>query len=383
MSKLVYLAHYDITNGERATSPAGTTMMNYVVDCLKRADRETVVLSPSMSKKTLPREEVTIGDNIKAVLVATEHSPKRWQLVSRLLRRIRHKRRFVNELLEQVNDGDTLMVYHSLSFMSAVKTLLKHRSVTLILQVCEIYSDVTGDPRVRKRELEFFKLADRYVFQSEQLATLINTNALPYTVLHGTYRTVPDRTETHSLLKTEADTIHCVYAGTLDPRKGGAETAVAAATYLPSGYHIHVLGFGTDAQVQQMKDLIADVSSRSQCAVSYDGCLSGEEYLDFLGGCRIGLSTQQPDAAFNATSFPSKILAYMASGLRVVTVRIPAIETSQVGEQLFYYDENTPQSVANAIKAIDLTDDYDGKRIVQQLDNACYNAFCKLIEDRS
>ncbi len=382
MSKLVYLAHYDTVNGERSTSPAGTTMMNYIVDCLKRADQETIVLSPPMSKKTLPREEIALGDNVKAILLATEKAPKCWQLISCLLRRMRHKRRLIKELLTQVNDGDTLMVYHSLSVMSAVKKLLKHRSVTLVLQVCEIYADVAENDRIKKHELDYFQLADRYVFQSEMLNRLVNTRNLPYTVLHGTYRTVPDRTAAHPLVSTTQDKIHCVYAGTLDPRKGGG-LAVEAAQYLPSHYHIHILGFGNDEQIKQMNDLVADVSARSQCTVSYDGCLSGEEYLDFLGSCQIGLSTQQPDAAFNATSFPSKILAYMASGLRVVTVRIPAIETSQVGEHLFYYDENIPEGVANAIKAIDLTDDYDGKRIVRQLDDACFHSFGKLIKDRS
>ncbi len=381
MSKIVYLAHYDVANGGRCTSPAGTTVMEYVIDCLKRAKRETVVLSPALSRQTLPYQELTLGETVRAILLPTERCPKCWQLISRFLRKRHQHRRLIRALLEQVDDGDTLLVYHSLSFMDAVKTVLKKRNINLILQVCEIYGDVAENERIKKRELEFFQLADRYVFQSEMLNRLINTRRLPYTVLHGTYHTVDDRTVVHPLIDTAQGKTHCVYAGTLDPRKGGG-TAVQAALFLPDRFHIHILGFGTDSEVQQMKDLIADVSSRCGCTVTYDGCLSGDDYLNFLGGCQIGLSTQQPDAAFNATSFPSKILAYMANGLRVVTVRLPAIETSQVGNDLFYYDENTPEGVAKAIQAIDLADDYDGKRVIQQLDTAFFASFCRLIEDQ-
>lgn len=382
MSKLVYLAHYDVPNGGRCTSPAGTTVMEYVIDCLKRAKQETVVLSPAMSRQTLPYQELDLGETARAVLLPTERSPKRWQLVSHLLRKWRQQRRLIRALLTQVDDGDTLLVYHSLSFMNAIKKLLKHRKITLVLQVCEIYADVTENERIKKRELNFFQLADRYVFQSETLNELINVRNLPYTVLYGTYRTVDDHTATHPLVDRTQDTIHCVYAGTLDPRKGGGATAVKAAQYLSEQYHMHILGFGTDTQVRQMKELVAEVSSRCQCTVTYDGCLSGREYLDFIGNCHIGMSTQQPDAAYNATSFPSKILTYMANGLRVITARIPNVEASQVGNNLFYYDESTPESIAKAIQAIDLTDEYDGKRVIRQLDNAFFNSFCRLIENQ-
>lgn len=61
------------------------------------------------------------------------------------------------------------------------------------------------------------------------------------------------------------------------------------------------------------------------------------------------MSTQDPSAAFNSTSFPSKILVYLANGLKVVSIRIPAIEQSAVVDSLVFYDKQTPEKIAEAI----------------------------------
>lgn len=117
-----------------------------------------------------------------------------------------------------------------------------------------------------------------------------------------------------------------------------------------------------------MQELVDKLAKTCECGVTYEGCLSGEEYIRFIQSCDIGFSTQNPDAAFNATSFPSKILSYMANGLRVVSIRIPAITTSAIGDYMYYYDEQTLEQIAEAVMEIDLSDGYDGRKIIEQLD---------------
>ena len=95
--------------------------------------------------------------------------------------------------------------------------------------------------------------------------------------------------------------------------------------------------------------------------------LSGEDYIRFIQSCDIGLSTQNPDAAFNATSFPSKVLSYLANGLRVVSIRIPAIEQSAVGSKLFYYEKQTPEEIAKAILAVNMNEQYDSRQLIADL----------------
>ena len=105
-----------------------------------------------------------------------------------------------------------------------------------------------------------------------------------------------------------------------------------------------------------------------------------EDYIRFIQSCDIGLSTQNPKAAFNSTSFPSKILSYMANGLRVVSIRIPAIETSAVGKYMYYYEEQQPKEIAKAIMSVNMNDDYNGRKIISNLDTEFYKNIAKLLE---
>ena len=107
-------------------------------------------------------------------------------------------------------------------------------------------------------------MADAYIFPTEFLDHLVNTKYKPSVTIYGTYQREMDRNCNifRENLQGKSDaTIHCVYAGTLDPRKGGA-VAAAAAEYLPECYHIHILGFGSEQQIHDMKDLVAGISSR-------------------------------------------------------------------------------------------------------------------------
>ena len=89
--------------------------------------------------------------------------------------------------------------------------------------------------------------------------------------------------------------------------------------------------------------------------------------ISFLQKCDIGLSLQNPEASFNMTSFPSKILSYLSNGLRVVSIRIPAIEQSSVGDLLYFYDIQTPEAIANRIKSIEMNCPYDSRKRIKSL----------------
>ena len=52
---------------------------------------------------------------------------------------------------------------------------------------------------------------------------------------------------------------------------------------------------------------------------------------------------------------------YMSNGLRVVSVRIPAIETSAVGDRIYYYDNQDPKEIARVIRSVALDDGYDSR----------------------
>ena len=378
-----YLVYYDTPANKKENRNyvlAATNKIDYICTALNRIGESVALISASESlgRKCCRGKTVSLSEN---TILQLFPCLGKGTLPRRVLDRMVLKTSLFLHLLCHVRRGENLLVYHSLGYTGMVCLLKKLKNFRLILEVEEIYADVSGRKKDREKEFKLFSAADAYVFPTEMLNATINTQHKPYTLIHGTYQVEADR-GCNVFEKDMQRKIHCVYAGTFDPRKGGAIAAAAAAEFLPAQYHIHVLGFGSEEQTKRMQEYIELLAKRCKCGISYDGLLSGEDYIKFLQSCDIGLSTQNPDAAFNATSFPSKILSYMANGLRVVSIRIPAVEGSAVGDYLHYYDEQTPEAIARAIQQVNWKDGYDGCSLIDRLNIEFQEELKVLIGDK-
>ena len=267
-------------------------------------------------------------------------------------------------ILTHTRRNQPLLVYHSLGYLRMICLLKWLKGLRLILEVEEIYSDVSGNQRTRKQEEKIFRKADAFIFPTELLNERLNPTNKPHAIIYGTY-------QLEKTLAAPADdnTIHLLYAGTFDPRKGGAQTAISVATELPENYHIHILGFGSSHEVAQIKKLIEQTNQCARATVTYDGLLRGDDYIRFVQRCHIGFSTQTPEGSYNETSFPSKVLSYLANGLRIVSVRLKVLERSKIATFISYYEENTPFAIAEAIRQIDFSANYDSRNMLSQLDS--------------
>lgn len=368
-----YLVYYDTPANQadnRNYVLAATNKIDYICTALNRIGHSVQLISASATgnRRGCSGKEINLSDQTSLKLfpcIGTGKLPKR------LLGRILFKTRLFLYLLCHLKKDEPLLVYHSLGYAGLVRLLKKLKKFQLILEVEEIYADVNGREQDRKKEYKLFSAADAFLFPTELLNDKINTGGKPHVLIHGTYQIEPDRkcnVFADDLHGIGSEKIHCVYAGTFDPRKGGAIAAATAAEFLPEQYHIHIIGFGSEAQVRNMKELVEELARKCTCRITYDGLLGGEDYIKFLQSCDIGLSTQNPDAAFNATSFPSKILSYMANGLRVVSIRIPAIEDSAIGDYMYYYDQQTPEKIAEAIVHVNMSADGNSRKIIKELD---------------
>ncbi len=337
--------------------------VNKVEYILKKIINETpiTVLSASNSLEGISKKSI-IKTNC-GVPVILPFSMGKKNLINKIIDRFIIKAQLLWWLIFKLKSKDTLIVYHSLGYMKIVSFAKKIKKFKLIIEVEEIYGDVLNNNYTIKKELNFFKLADSYIFPTELLNKKINVKNKPYVIIHGTYNVEPKLVN-----KFNDGKFHCVYAGTFDSRKSGCIASVTSSLYLNEKYHIHIIGFGTKEDTEKIIKSIEGISNKTKCKVTYDGCFSGEEYLKFIQKCDIGLSTQNPIAKFNDTSFPSKILSYMANGLRVVSVMIPVVETSSIGKYLYYYYEQSPEKIAEAIKKVNFNDEYDSRKIISELD---------------
>lgn len=376
MKKIIYIGYFDTPLYPCSnTSPAAVTMMDYVSEAILRSGLECRIISPAQGLCDKGAQEQTLSNGCRVLFLPSYKIISKYNLPKRIY--IRRKRRtdMYRYFDHNIETGDTVLVYHSPVYMDILQRIKSKKQFRLILQVCEIYADVTGNRSQRIRELEWIEQADGYLFASNLLEQALNKQNKRFAICLGTYRAEKQA----SFQQFTNEKIHVVYAGTFDPRKGGASAAVGAAAYLPENYHLHILGFGSRTDEENLKRQINEVSKQSRATLSFDGLLKGGAYTRFLQKCQIGLSTQQPDAAFNTTSFPSKILSYMSNGLHVVSIKIDTIVQSAIGQQLTYYEEQTPEAIAQAILRVD-TQSENPRRTIQSLDRQFVGALSNLFE---
>lgn len=345
------------TGVERQCSPAGVTKMRYIMQCLDELNAKYCVYSTCQVIQPWFHRKFKRGNIIYRGSIATDNKYLFYfdrlfaifQLVIYLLR---------------IPSKDTVLVYHECFYTRWVNLVYGIKKWNLIWEIEEIYTMV-GDnaPRLVKKEIDGLGRirpnCGGYILSTGMLKKYFHGESV---VCSGTYFPLnmdKQRQKRHQ--------IHVVYGGTLDKEKGGAYAAAMAARYLDEGYHVHILGFGTESQIAEIKKLVMDVQSESRARITYDGVLFGEEYQKFLKTCDIGLSTQNPHAAYNNTSFPSKVMEYLRCGVNVVSADIPVVRESVADSLVSYYKNQVPSEIADAILNAKL---YSHEEIESVLTNA-------------
>jgi len=364
MQTIKYIGFFDFQDSKvpRNYPLACTNKMESIAEALNEAGFSVEIVSTAVGVNNkfffAKGEVIKKSDKLKAKFFPTCGGKN---VVIRAIRRWFTNFWFLKYLLLKVKKNEPIIVYHSTGFRKLILSAKKIKKFKLILELEEVYQDVVDMSETeRQTELTTFSMADGFIFPTELLNKKINIENKPYTIILGTYHVEPV-----IVPKFSDGKIHVVYAGTFDPRKGGA-AAAAAAAHLPDNYIFHICGFGSPHEVDMVKSIVDEVNSKMPDKAVYHGTLTGQTYISLIQSCHIGLSTQNPDAQFNATSFPSKILSYMSNGLDVVTIDIPAVKDSAVGKYLHYYHKQTPEEIAKAIINVKISEN-DNRSVITQL----------------
>ena len=352
---MIYIGHYDLydSNVKRSYATSAVNKIKYMLKSFSKAYEEVCVFSFS---RNIEEKFKIYPSELKHEGSVGIYFPLSWGGKGKL-----HTFSMIIwlriclflYLLKHAHKNEHVYVYHATAYGKSILWAKAIKKFKLILEVEEIYSDVQKTIRgLRDYEFSYINTADAFIFSTNLLDEKINKLNKPYIVINGTY-------EVEDIIsgKFNDGKIHVVYAGTFDIRKGSA-AAAAAAEYLNKDYVLHICGFGTEKDKTDLLEIISQSNAKHDCKIEFHGLLTGREYISFLQKCHIGLSTQNPNESFNATSFPSKILSYLANGLSVVSIRIPAIETSSVGKYVTYYDEQTPSQIADAIMNANIETNY-------------------------
>lgn len=374
--EIKYVGYYCTEkNTDAYISPAAVEKMTYIAESLVKTghDVEIISLSGVGRKRFNRRTGKELGTGRKLTYIS---ALPRTNAIFRRINASWTKIGLFLYLLKAVKRKELILVYHSVLFPDIWRMIQKIKKCTICLEVEEIYQDAQKMSKgLRKREYRAFQWADAYIFPTDVLAQKLNASARkPYLVVHGSYK-LQEKKE--SIFKDGL--AHVVYAGTFDQKKGGAKIAIEAGKYLGNNVHMHIIGFGSQQETEQIIQMISECSRKAECQITYDGCKMGEDYIRFIQSCDVGLSTQKSENKLNETSFPSKILSYLSNDLNVVTSDLKVVRESAVGDLVLYYSSDNPQQIALVIeKALEM--EHYGRERVRKLDQVFSVELGKMIE---
>lgn len=329
--------------------------MDYIAEALVDAGFDVEIVSPSWSvadRGIYPGEAVAINDH-KRVIFAPSVGTRRG-IVRKLAQYLSHCW-LVVWLVVNVRRNEAVVVYHSLAFMRAILLAKAIKGFRMVLEIEEIYCDVTPmPPAVQRRETKMIAKADAMLLSTDMLVRRIDLRGRCHAVVYGEYIPIPRR-----VFPSNDGRIHLVYAGSIDRTTGGAFIALEAARHLSERYVLHILGYPLGIDIEEFAREVEQTRRDTSCGIIYAKVKHGLEYVDYMQKCHIGLSTRTLHGKFLASSFPSKVMSYLCLGLRVVSCDLESVRRSAVGDLVSYYAQDDPREIAAVIGGIDVSAKFD------------------------
>jgi hypothetical protein len=350
-----YVAFYDVPNGEtkRICSLAARGKIDYICSAIARAGFGVNIISPSWIDRESDTcfkgaEHLSITEQKKVTFFPSFQSKNR---ITGAIRIAASLLCVFLYLLFNTKRGEKILVYHALWLSFPIRLAKLFKSLRIILEVEEVYSDVWKNSTTRafrNAEHRLIESADYYILVSDLLKErLARPNA---EVLYGSYAPIKERAV------NRRKEVHLVYAGEIDSTKCGAINSVRMMRHLPSNYILHVIGTGKPAEIHFLQELINQENQHcNRPACAYDGVLHGDDYSAYLQNCDLAVNPQNTGAYMN-TGFPSKILSYLTHDLRVVSSRLPCIERSPLAEYIHFARSESPEHIAEAVVSVDLSE---------------------------
>lgn len=362
--RLFYVAFYDVRPdvSVRNISPAAVSKINYIAKCLLRSEIEVEIFSAAWGKKPGAYSSSLI--NTDGVPVLFPPNVNYYGPFSGILKAAVMNLWLLWQLLSKTRSGESVLVYHSLVVMPAIVIAKVLKSLEVALEVEELYTSVGRWGAVMRyiERLYVRKIGAWYMLSTEMLDSAVPISS-PRIYIYGSYDSAKLSRRHGVRLQNR---IRLLYAGIIDSQKLGAFNAVRAAAFLDNRYELHIVGFG------DVDDLVLEidrVNSLGKCKVTYDGYMSGARFDEYCGGFDIGLSTQSSSGDYVSSSFPSKILTYLAYGMRVVSPHIDCVARSEIAHLVSYYYSDSPEEIAKSIMSVNIDEDVDCAGELNRLDN--------------
>lgn len=355
MERIKYIVSYDLESNKyqnRLNVLASANKINYIISVLNDLGYAVDIVSTSqtLNKKCYKGNCEAFGINTIRRFPTTWRGGNLLKVINVLVMNIS----ILMYLILNIKKNEKIIIYHSVGNLWMLPILNKLKKAFVIEEVEEIYGDIFGKLKMAQKERGQLQYASAYIYPTKLLNPVVNRSGKPFLVVHGAYK--DNSYEYFSDKASEEDSYfeesvyHIGYTGILDPKKG-CLNILETAKYLDSTYHIHILGFGKDSDLQMVTKAIEvyTADKNIKCKVSYDGVRRGDAYTNYLKHLNLGVCPVDSSQGFINTQFPSKVITYLVAGLPVLCSEAESVLTSDIAEAIMFYNGNRPEDIAKAI----------------------------------
>ncbi|SEL07639.1 Glycosyltransferase involved in cell wall bisynthesis [Carnobacterium iners] len=362
--------------------PSAQPKIQYIIDTLKNNEyMVNMVSSCSIKNNGFFKSKIyKVDNNEKHVFFSSFKTPlKVLNKISIFMTFVQ----FIFYMLFCVKKNDIVLIYHSLYYIRPMELLKKLKKVRYILEVEELYSFLDDNTEVfMDQEIEFINYGSAYLLVNDLIDEKISRREKKAVISYGNY-SVPPKISCRNF--EYHDYINVVYAGVIENRRKAAFIAIESAKHLNEKYCIHILGFGEKSDIINLKKRINEINKElSEERIIFHGTKSGDEYSCFLQSCDVALSTHsydKKDLPAADYSFPSKIITYMANGLKVVSSDVRSVRYSKIGRNITFYEKNTPEDIAKSIESLEYVSQVDSREKINELDKQFKKNLKNLIDE--
>lgn len=334
---------------------------DYICRCLNRCGEKVEIISTSESlinESYHERRDIVNED----LTVITSPTPRGGSLIRDKWATLYTQFWLLFYLIKNCKKGERLFVYHKVMNVPTLIIAIYLKRLKVVLEVEELFSQLNTSKWREKLEWQIFSKADSYIFASFHLQKIINKKNKPYVIANGKYEVAPIIAQPFNDGK-----IHLVYAGLIADGKVAFKSA-GMAQFLSDKYHIHIIGYGQDEDINKLKDYISDLTELGKAGVTYDGLKRGKDYDCFLQSCHFGLCPISSDKKFQNACFPSKVTSYLANGLKVIVTENEVIRSSAYGAIVNFSKDDSSLEMAKAVMLADKKSDVDVRNTIRELD---------------
>ncbi len=381
--RLKYIVSYDCPENiseNRVNILASSNKIDYIVDKLNKIGYAVDLISTSQTKNNhfYGGKLINRDNNTLRLFPTTPRGGVGKKIINVIVMRLC----IALYLLRNVKREETILIYHSVGNMWLIPFLKKLKKAYIIEEVEEIYGDIYGKRGMAEKERKILEKVDAYIYPTKMLNDTINKHYKDYIIVHGSYKLSKCFIDRNLKFSTNDSKFHVGYTGILDPKKG-CFNFIEAAKFLDDSYHLHILGFGNDSEIEKLQKKIFEICNNSSCLVSYDGIRQGKDYNMYLQQLDAGICPLDNTDYFTRTQFPSKVISYIANGLKVICSDVEVVKTSDVGHVIYFYDGNSPENIAKAI--IELkhkSQDFNCQQLIADCDIKFENDLKKFLKMR-